>query len=249
MSLTAPRPAAPVDVLPPPTPDRLAALRLRSALPVLSLLLVSALLAIIGLRQGDQAAPHADVTTLPTTIGRWRMVASEATDPAQLSLTPAELGALSLDSWTQRAYQDDSGRTIYLLLEYRRIGRGAFNHRPEACYPAVGYALTHRRSVGIIYGGALGSAIAMTANYSGSLGNSHQVLLYWFASGRRCVNSFWTQQVEMALGRLQPQDNGWAFVRLVSETKPGTDPQALAAEQEFAREASPAIIRVISPGQ
>lgn len=249
MSVAARCREAAVSAPPNSSPDHLAALRLRTALPALILLLISTVLSVLGLRQGDLAAPHADVTTLPTTIGRWHMVANEVTDPADLRLTPAELGALSLDSWTQRAYEDNSGRRIYLLLEYRRLGRGAFNHRPEACYPAVGYVLSHRRTVGISYGGAAGSAIAMTANYSGSLGNSHQVLLYWFASGSRCVSSFWAQQVEMALGRLRPQSNGWAFVRLVSETKPGTESKALFAEQQFAREASPAIIRAISPGK
>jgi EpsI family protein len=177
------------------------------------------------------------------------MLASEQTDPKQLALSASDLGALSLDSYTDRVYQDPSGRRVTLLLEYRRLGRGAFNHRPEACYPAVGYVLTGRRTVPIVYGNKPGSAGTMTADYSGSEGRSHQTLLYWFASGRRCVSSFWTQQVEMAFGRLQPENNGWAFVRLVSETTPGDDAAALAAEQDFARQASPALIQAISAGQ
>ncbi len=222
------------------------ALRLRRALPVLLLLFVAALSAVFGLRQGDRPAPHADVTALPAQLGTWRMAASEQTD-AGLALPPGILGALDLDSYTQRVYQDtQTGRAVQLLLEYRTAGRGAFNHRPEACYPAVGYVLTGRRTVPIEYDGRRGSAVTMTADYSGAQGRSHQTLLYWFGSGHRCLSSFWQQQVQMAFGRLQPQNNGWAFVRLVSETTPGEDAAALAAQQDFARQAAPAIIAAIS---
>lgn len=234
-----------VAVLPAPSD----ALRLRRALPALVLLALAATLAILGLRQGDRPAPHADVRTLPTRLGTWQMLASEQTNPS-LALTPGELGALTLDSYTQRVYQDtQTGQQIQLLLEYRTAGRGAFTHRPEACYPAVGYVLSNQRTVPIVYGGRPASAVAMTADYSGSAGTSHQMLLYWFGSGRRCLSSFWKQQVEMAFGRLQPENNGWAFGRLVSEIKPGDDAAALAAQQDFVRQASPAIITAISSQQ
>jgi EpsI family protein len=233
----------------PPQAEPSAGLRLRAALPALVLLMAAALLAIIGMSQGDRPAPHADVTILPVQLGSWQMTASEQTDPHDWALTPVELGALELDSYTQRVYWNPAtNERVVLLLEYRTLGRGAFNHRPEACYPAVGFTLSGRRTVPIDYGGRPGTAVTMTADYSGSEGVSHQTLLYWFASGRRCVSSFWSQQVEMAFGRLQPQDNGWAFIRLVNETTPGNEAQALAAEQDFARQASPAIIHAISPG-
>ena len=50
----------------------------------------------------------------------------------------------------------------------------------------------------------------------------------------------------MAFGRLQPDKNGWAFVRLVCECPPGDNAAALAAEKDFVRQASPAIIQAIS---
>lgn len=225
-------------------------LRLRAALPVLAALALAAVLALIGVRQGDRPAPHADVRRLPAVLGTWRMRADETSDPNQLGLTPAELDALSLDSYTSRAYTDTrTGRLITLLLEYRTLGRGAFNHRPEACYPAVGYTLSGRHAVPIVYNGQTQSALTLTADYSGAQGRSHQTLLYWFATGHRTETSFLRQQMQMALGRLQPETNGWAFVRLVSETAPGDDAAALAAEQDFARQASPALIAAITPAR
>ena len=222
-------------------------LRLKRALPVLVLLLMACALAVLGIQQGARPAPHADMKVLPIHLGTWNMIASEQTDPEHLALTSGELGALTLDSYTQRIYQDaKTGRYIQVLIEYRTAGRGAFNHRPEACYPAVGYVLSNRRTVPVIYDGRPASAVAMTADYSGSEGTSHQSLLYWFGSGNRCLSSFWKQQVEMAFGRLQPQNNGWAFVRLVSEIKPGDDAGALAAQQDFVRQTSPAVVATIS---
>ncbi len=228
--------------------DRTDAFQLKRALPALLALALAAALALLGLRQGDKAAPHADVTRLPAQIGTWQMTASEATDPKTWALSPSDRAALSLDSYTQRAYRDSrTGREVYLLLEYRTLGRGAFNHRPEACYPASGFVLTGRHDVPIFYDGRRASALTVTADYAGSEGKSHQVLLYWFATGRRTEASFWNQQVQMALGRLQPDTNGWAFVRLVCETPPGQEAAALAAEQDFARQASPSLVAAIAP--
>lgn len=225
-----------------------APLSLRGALPVLVVLGIAAAFAVPAMRQGDVPAAHADVRRLPALLGTWRMDASETTSPKQLALSAADLFALALDSYTLRQYTDTrTGRRVQLLLEYRTLGRGAFNHRPESCYPAVGYVLSGRRTTQISYGGRAQSALTVTADYQGQQGHSHQTLLYWFATGSRTESSFVRQQMEMAMGRLQPARNGWGFVRLVAEAAPGEEAQALAAEQDFARQASPALIDAMMP--
>ena len=187
------------------------------------------------------------MTLLPASFGSWVMVASEKTDPKGLAFDDALARNLALDSYTQRTYVDlATHRQITLLLEYRRLGRGAFNHRPEACYPAYGYTLTGRTTTPIVYGGRPAQAITTVADYQGHQGHDHQVLLYWFGTGARVESNFFKQQVEMALGRLQPDKNGWAFVRLVAECPPGDNAAALAAEKDFVQQASPAIIQAIS---
>jgi len=223
-------------------------LSLRAALPVLVVLGAAAAFAVPGMRQNDVPAAHADVRRLPEVLGTWRMDASETTDPKDLALSAGNLAALALDSYTLRQYTDTrTGRHVQLLLEYRTLGRGAFNHRPEACYPAVGYVLSGRKAVPITYGGREQTALTVTADYHGQAGNSHQTLLYWFATGRRTESSFLKQQMEMAMGRLQPSRNGWGFVRLVTENAPGDEAAALAAEQDFARQASPDLIDAMMP--
>ncbi len=225
-----------------------APLSLRGAMPVLVVLGIAALFAVPGMRQNDIPAAHADVRRLPAALGTWRMDASETTDPEQLALSAGDLAALALDSYTMRQYTDTrTGRHVQLLFEYRTLGRGAFNHRPEACYPAVGYMLSGRRTVSITYGGREQTALTAVADYRGQAGHSHQTLLYWFATGRRTESSFVRQQMEMALGRLQPARNGWGFVRLVTEDAPGDEAAALAAEQDFARQASPDLIDAMLP--
>ena len=225
-----------------------APLSLRAALPVLVVLGTAAAFAVPGMRQSDVPAAHADVRRLPAVLGSWRMDASETTAPKQLALSASDLAALALDSYTLRQYTDArTGRHVQILLEYRTLGRGAFNHRPEACYPAVGYVLSGRRTVPILYGGQEQTALSVTADYNGQAGHSHQTLLYWFATGRRTESSFVRQQMEMALGRLQPARNGWGFVRLVTEDAPGDEAASLAAEQDFARQASPQLIEAMLP--
>ena len=224
-------------------------LRLRRAAPALLLLVVAVVLSLVGLRMGDMAAPHADVTLLPTAFGAWVMTGSEKTNPKLLALDDATAQSLSLDSYTNRNYVNRvTGQQVQMLVEYRRLGRGSFNHRPEACYPAYGYTLTGRTTTPIVYGGQPAQAITLVADSQGEHGRDHQVLLHWFATGSRVESSFLKQQVEMAFGRLQPDKNGWAWVRVISECQP--DPrdnaEALAAEKDFVRQASPSLIRVIS---
>ena len=111
-------------------------LRLRRAAPALLVLALAAVLSLIGQRMGDMAAPHADVTLLPAAFGSWVMAASEKTDPKALAFDDALAQSLALDSYTQRTYVDTAThRQITLLLEYRRLGRGAFNHRPGGLLP------------------------------------------------------------------------------------------------------------------
>ena len=225
-------------------------LSLKTAWPVLLAFALAALLIVPGMRAGQQVAPHADVTRLPASLGEWQMAADEQTRPAALALPPAALAALDLDSYTQRVYRNRrTGRAVSLLLEYRTAGRGAFNHRPEACYPAVGFVLSGREVVPIQYGLRPASGVAWTADYSGQGGRSHQILLYWFANGARGECSFWRQQWAMAFGRLHPHTNGWAFVRLSSEAMPGQDAQALADEQSFAAAASPTLVKILTSTQ
>ena len=222
-------------------------LTLKTAWPVLLAFAVAACAIVPGMRAGQQTAPHADMTRLPASLGDWQLAASETTQPDALALPPAALAALDLDSYTQRVYKNTrTGRAVSLLLEYRTAGRGAFNHRPEACYPAVGFSLTGRKVVPIRYGPRPASAVAWTADYSGQGGRSHQQLLYWFASGGICESSFWRQQWAMAFGRLHPQTNGWAFVRLSAEAVPGHDAQALADEQSFAAAASASLVQILT---
>ena len=138
-------------------PEGTEMLRLRRAMPALLFLAVAAILSLLGMRLGDVSAPHADVTLLPASFGSWVMTASEKTDPKNLAFDDNLARGLSLDSYTQRTYTDmATHRQITLLLEYRRLGRGAFNHRPEACYPAYGYTLTGRTTTPISYGGQPG---------------------------------------------------------------------------------------------
>jgi EpsI family protein len=199
-------------------------LRPRRAAPALAMLALAALLCLLGLHTGNLAAPHADVTLLPTSFESWVM-----------------------DSYTNRNYVNGvTGQQVQILVEYRRMGRGSFNHRPEECYPAAGYTLTGRTVTPIVYGGQSAQALTCVADYSGTQGHDHQVLLYWFATGHRVVSNFFLQQMEMALGRLQPSRNGWAFVRVIAECHPGQEASALSAEKDFVQQASPAIIQSIT---
>lgn len=85
------------------------------------------------------AAPDIDAM-LPDDFGPWRRAAlSDAVLPPESDLGPGEAVAY-------RAYKDDLGRVVTLVVAYGPpLGDSVRLHRPEKCYAAQGFEILSRR--------------------------------------------------------------------------------------------------------
>jgi EpsI family protein len=144
-----------------------------------------------------------------------------------------------------RGYIGGTDRSsLGLLVVYRRYGRRDFAHRPEACYPAAGWEITGKRSTRVPYAGKNVDAVEVAARR----GDVREVVVYWFASGRRTEANYIRQQVTMALDRLRPHKYGWAFIRVNSRVTVSEE-ATLSDIRRFLRTASGPLFTALTRSQ
>ena len=181
----------------------------------------------------------ADVKEIPMQVGNWHSAGDVEIDPVTMEQIKA-------DTYVQRRYENPDGKAVDILLVYRRYGRREFAHRPELCFPAAGYSIVTKDRTTLPYAGR--DVAAVHLNVDGSrVPAPNTTITYFFASGKTTECDFIRQQVLMALERVIPNRNGWTFVRLTTAQTPGaTDPEMVAAQQDFMRSMAPELEKVIT---
>jgi EpsI family protein len=185
----------------------------------------------------DPTGAIADVTEIPMTVGNW-------TSQGDVEIDKATMDQIKADTYVQRRYTNPEGKSVDILLVYRRYGRREFAHRPELCFPAAGFNITKKDRTTLPYGGRDAEAVHLSADGS-RIGAPNTTITYFFASGNRTECDFIKQQVLMALERVIPNKNGWTFVRLTS-AQTAADSEMVAAQQDFMRAMGPALEKVIT---
>ena len=194
--------------------------------------------------RGENISSVADVTTIPRDLPGWKYL-------GDMKMDDATMKQILADSYVDRIYQNEQGQVVELLVVYRRFGRREFSHRPELCYPAGGYTITHKGLTTLPYGGEEKTAVTLTADGTnvaradGKVGVPNTRVSYLFASGKRTESDFMRQQIWMAVERLIPNKNGWTFVRM-SSMRTTNDADALLAQKDFMRVYGPSIEKVIT---
>ncbi|HVM36884.1 MAG TPA: EpsI family protein [Sphingomicrobium sp.] len=123
------------------------------------------------------ARPPALDSIVPAVIGRWAHV------PGADSLIPTgEAPNDPYDEVLTRNYADGSGAAIMMLIAFGSAQTGnAQLHRPEVCYPAVGFELGKTEEVRLSAAGAPPiQARVLTARAPGRL----EQILYWSRIGK-----------------------------------------------------------------
>jgi EpsI family protein len=117
---------------------------------------------------------------LPEAFAEWRRVPiADAVLPKELELGPGE-------SVAYRAYADELGRIVTLVVAYGPpLGDSVRLHRPESCYVAQGFALRSRAVVRLDIPG-----VDVRAVHLGTDGPSHdEAVTYWLRSGMAFVTT------------------------------------------------------------
>ena len=139
----------------------------------------------------DKSAEPDYAALVPESFAGWRLV------PQIRLVTPVEDDALANRIYSQmigRAYVDNDGNTVMLLLAYgpRQIDRLQL-HRPEICYIAEGFrvsALTPRLAKILPDGGTL-AASKLVARREGRI----EHITYWMRIGDHVVSTLFRRQL------------------------------------------------------
>ena len=84
------------------------------------------------------------------------------------------------DLLTRRYAHAETGEQIMLLIAYGRSQTDALQlHRPESCYPAVGFPITARQETDIALAGRSVPAVTLTAEAPGRI----EDIIYWTRMG------------------------------------------------------------------
>jgi EpsI family protein len=136
---------------------------------------IASALASTILTQAVREAAHLEAL-VPDRIGRW----TRSEQGAILIPTGETLTKQTYDEVLTRLYTSASAAPIMLLIAYGAAQSGATQlHRPEACYPAAGFALTNPADLALRLGGKPVGARLVTARGNG---RSEQIL-YWSRVG------------------------------------------------------------------
>lgn len=130
---------------------------------------------IVDLLEGEKLA-----TLVPHKFGHW---SSEDGGDIVVPKTPGSLADRLYSDNITRIYRNvrSGGPDIMLLIAYGRAQSDLLQlHRPESCYPAVGFAITRRLLTQIpLHAGASLPAVALTAQAGGRV----EDIVYWTRLG------------------------------------------------------------------
>ena len=120
----------------------------------------------------------------PTQFGEWRI------DSSMPVILPAPNVQAMLDKiYNQtlaRTYVNPRGQRVMLSVAYGGDqSDGTSAHRPEACYPAQGFAITANRAVVLSMPGRTLSARTLMAN----MGARYEPITYWVVVGDKVVTT------------------------------------------------------------
>lgn len=140
----------------------------------------------LGLSEGLRPRHHLDLMgdrkladIVPSRFGPW--VSSYDTNLIQPVSEGSLVDELYDDLLTRRYVHSDTGEQVMLLIAYGRSQTDALQlHRPESCYPAVGFPITQRTETSIDLAGRAIPVVALTAEAR----NRVEDIIYWTRMGQ-----------------------------------------------------------------
>ncbi len=182
----------------------------------------------------------ADLGSLPAQIGNW-----------QKSAPDGVLGKDVLDGWgvtaqnfLMREYADPDGNVVSLMLIYKGLDRRDW-HLSEMCFSGSGYNV-HQSTTTVPYAGTKAGAVKLVAE-DFRLGVK-VISVYWFAQGARAESDFVKTQASLALSRINPPKDGWAFIRVSSDVT-SSEEDTMRQIRDFVKSASDPLLECLTSAQ
>ncbi|MHB9036656.1 MAG: exosortase C-terminal domain/associated protein EpsI [Armatimonadota bacterium] len=179
----------------------------------------------------------ANLDSLPVSIGKWHTDGPDG-DPGKDVLSG---WLVSRENFLMRDYVDDNGDRVSLMLVFKGHDRRSW-HLSEMCFSGSGYNVTQTRTT-IPYAGENASAVKLFAEDANT--GSKVISVYWLAQGKHAEANFAKQQLTMALARLHPSNEGWAFIRVTSDVLESEE-ETMKQIRSFIRSASDPLLHALA---
>lgn len=155
---------------------------------------------------------------VPVGFGTW---SSEADGELIVPKTPGSLAdRLYSDTVTRRYIDAGNGAEIMLLIAYGGAQSDSLQlHRPEACYPAVGFEITRRKLEMVNIAGAAVPAVFLTAEAAGR----REDILYWTRIGEFLPRSAGEQRSDRLKAAMEGYVGDGVLVRMSMINNAGRD--------------------------
>ena len=184
----------------------------------------------------DELPPIDLKTMVPTAFGSWHEdlnVSAQIIDPQQKQMLDK-----IYDKTLSRTYVNSQGYRIMLSIAYGKNQSGTLQlHKPEACYPAQGFALLSSQAGKL---DLLGNPIPAT-RLETSLGQRFEPITYWTVVGDRVTSSMTDKRVTEVRYAMRGRIPDGMLVRLSSIDKNTGD--AYVLQKQFAN----AMVESIDP--
>jgi len=118
---------------------------------------------------------------LPLELGAWHS--------SPVSLERSVVAAIKADAYLSRRYEDEStGDEVVLFVTAAANARAMLGHRPEICYPAIGWVLEHTRVVELATDGTPVKVRLQRFLRPGHRRSSQVVLSYFIVGGKATID-------------------------------------------------------------
>ena len=190
---------------------------------ILSILMIIAFVYLQFMGSGQPVSPLQPLSTFPKTIEKWRGVES--------FFSKEIYEAVGVDDSALISYYDKKSRNVQLYIGYYSSQKeGDLIHSPKNCMPGSGWEitktdledikLTPEKSINVI-------KLTLEKN------TQKQIVLYWFHSRGRVINSEYKQKMFLVLDSIFRSRTDGSFVRLIAPVN-GEEVDTVKYMKEFA---------------
>jgi EpsI family protein len=202
-----------------------------SALMILTMVLLNYL------SHTEDIHPNKPFITFPKQIGEW--AGKEYHFEAKI------YKILGVDDSFLGSYRTSDGRQVDLYIGFYQSQReGDLIHSPKNCMPGGGWNIVHT-SIEEITTPGTNPENNKVIKLMLQKGAQKQVVLYWFQSRGRIINSEYMQKIYLVVDSIIHHRTDGSFIRLITSVENGDEDKALNTLKDFAVQLMPILYEYI----
>lgn len=153
--------------------------------------------------------------------------------------------ALELDDYVNSAYSAVDGKVFLYIGQYHSPSKVGAAHDPLVCFPGQGWKVSDRSSGKIFVWVPSGEKAVSYAMMTAALGESRQLILYWFQAADSTHSNTFQQKLSSFWNALFDQGRMNAFIRISTSLQGRSEAEAKQLLFDFVRDFYPLYLEYI----